>query len=487
MNTKPILSLFPGIDLLSKPFTQNGFCVVKGPDIAFGEDIKNFVAAPAVFEGIIGGSPCHDFSSLNRNNPSGEGIKMINEFIRCVLDADVDWFLFENVPRVPNIRIEGYKIQRFELDLGWYEDYTRLRHFQFGCKNGRMLNPPKLKLRPNIKGGCVTATGDPRTFRQMCDIQGLSRDFDLPHFSESGKKTMVGNGVPLKLGSVLVELILKDYYGHKSKIVPFKRNVRRCKCKCGREVIGKKLYYSAACRKRVSRARKKAVVTTPADASNYLGSKNGAGVKEKIINLIPPHLTYIEGFLGTGIIMRTKRPALQQYAIDLNQTMLDQFSPDFKVNKICTDVLKFLREYPYEGVEFIYLDPPYLTDTRSSNIRYEFEYSYSDHKRLLDLLIKLEAPILISGYASELYDTTLADWNREEFTTMSRGGPKTEVLWWNYDLKLKHDTQFTGSNKTERQAIARKVNRWKNKFRGLPVEQQHVILHEFVKSFKPKQ
>lgn len=33
---------------------------------------------------------------------------------------------------------------------------------------------------------------------------------------------------------------------------------------------------------------------------NYLGGKNGSGVYQAIINLLPPHDTYIEGFLGTG-------------------------------------------------------------------------------------------------------------------------------------------------------------------------------------------
>ena len=37
----------------------------------------------------------------------------------------------------------------------------------------------------------------------------------------------------------------------------------------------------------------------------YPGGKNGAGVYQTLINLIPPHDTYIETYLGGGAIMRS--------------------------------------------------------------------------------------------------------------------------------------------------------------------------------------
>jgi hypothetical protein len=43
----------------------------------------------------------------------------------------------------------------------------------------------------------------------------------------------------------------------------------------------------------------------------YAGGKNGAGVYQTIINLMPPHDVYIEPFLGGGAIMRQKRPAVR--------------------------------------------------------------------------------------------------------------------------------------------------------------------------------
>ena len=43
-----VLSIFPGIDLLGRAFENEGFCVVRGPDLLWGGDIKNYVGR--VFE-----------------------------------------------------------------------------------------------------------------------------------------------------------------------------------------------------------------------------------------------------------------------------------------------------------------------------------------------------------------------------------------------------------------------------------------------------
>jgi len=260
-----ILSLFPGVDLFSKPFEQRGFCVVRGPDILLGQDIRDFHVPEGVFAGVIGGSPCQEFSALNRNEPTGYGLEMLNEYKRIVLEASPKWWLLENVARVPDLKIKGYSWQRFPLNLAWYTDCSRLRHFQFGSKNGAKLTPPiyTTKETPN---SAATAS-DERSFAQLKQLQGLPDDFDLPSFTVEGKKRAVGNGVPLALGQVLADLVDRDYYGvtepvrlsvtHRElKAVTDQVNLSvTCNCGCGAALVGRQLYASPTCRKRAERKR----------------------------------------------------------------------------------------------------------------------------------------------------------------------------------------------------------------------------------------
>ena len=37
-----VLSLFPGIGLLDMAFEEEGFCVVRGPDLLWGGDVRSF-------------------------------------------------------------------------------------------------------------------------------------------------------------------------------------------------------------------------------------------------------------------------------------------------------------------------------------------------------------------------------------------------------------------------------------------------------------
>ena len=59
-----ILSIFPGVDLLGRAFEEKGYSVVRGPDLIYGGDIRSFRVDPDLFEGVIGGPPCPDFSLL---------------------------------------------------------------------------------------------------------------------------------------------------------------------------------------------------------------------------------------------------------------------------------------------------------------------------------------------------------------------------------------------------------------------------------------
>ena len=56
-----VLSVFPGLGLFDYAFEQEGFCVVRGPDLLWGGDIRSFHPPPA-FAGVIGGPLCQSVS-----------------------------------------------------------------------------------------------------------------------------------------------------------------------------------------------------------------------------------------------------------------------------------------------------------------------------------------------------------------------------------------------------------------------------------------
>lgn len=95
--------------------------------------------------------------------------------------------------------------------------------------------------------------------------------------------------------------------------------------------------------------------------------------------------------------------------------------------------LEVIERFNYPQV-FMYLDPPYLLDTRSAGRKqYKDEMTDEDHKELLQVLQKSQAKIMISGYASELYEEYLKDWRKIAFQSCSEmGHRRTEIVWMNY-------------------------------------------------------
>lgn len=254
-----VLSIFPGIDLLGRAFEEKGFCVVRGPDLLWGGDIRQFHPPSGVFWGIIGGPPCQDFSGLRRSDPTGYGEEMLQEFIRIVTVATPEWWLMENVARVPDCDApgSGYLTQRLDINQGWYSDQTRLRHIQFGSRSGRLLNVTRRRVT-GIEGAALA--NDSRPFRELCRLQGLPDNFDLPPFLAVAKKRAVGNGVPIEMGLALAQAVIDAYAGKVTVQLNFQGGITRtdvCKCGCGRPVTGKAEYFDYSCRKRAQRNREK--------------------------------------------------------------------------------------------------------------------------------------------------------------------------------------------------------------------------------------
>jgi len=261
----------------------------------------------------------------------------------------------------------------------------------------------------------------------------------------------------------------------------------------------------------------------------YPGGKEGAGVYQTIINLMPAHARYFEPFLGGGAILRHKLPAGENVGIDVDPQVLANFSADIaettetdppppflpggagparqksragprsgrnlissdprgfiarpgeprrQLELFCTDALPFLQNHTFGPSDLIYCDPPYLHSTRASAKIYRHEMTDLQHWKLLTILQDLPCMVMISGYWSELYAHRLAAWHATSYQAMTRGGtPRQEWLWCNFPRPLKlHDYTYTGANFRQRERIKRKINRWVNRLAKLPETERRAIL-----------
>ena len=208
----------------------------------------------------------------------------------------------------------------------------------------------------------------------------------------------------------------------------------------------------------------------------YFGSKATSGLCQAIIALMPPHDTYIESHLGGGAIMQRKPPAARNIGIDLNERALSRFQCPYSVELVHAHAHRFLADFPYQGRELVYCDPPYLHATRSSDRRYRFEYEEPDHLELLTLLKKLPCQVILSGYPSALYDEHLGGWRSLELQVMNQAGVRTEKLWFNFTPDRVHWARYAGKNFTDRQRIKRKAESWGRRYRALPPGERLAVL-----------
>ncbi|WP_299940153.1 DNA adenine methylase [uncultured Microbulbifer sp.] len=213
----------------------------------------------------------------------------------------------------------------------------------------------------------------------------------------------------------------------------------------------------------------------------YLGSKAASGAYQAIIASMPPHDTYIETHLGSGAIMLRKPKAARSIGIDLDGSVIKGFSGGEAFELYNMDAGEYLNSFDYStaGRVLIYADPPYIHSTRTSRKRYNHEYSDDDHRRLLLLLLRLSqsgVAVMISGYPSSLYDDLLPDWRTSEFQVMTRGGPRTEKLWFSFDSDSSSWATYAGLNYTDRQRIKRKAKRWASNYEKLPASERLAIL-----------
>lgn len=233
----------------------------------------------------------------------------------------------------------------------------------------------------------------------------------------------------------------------------------------------------------------------------YPGGKNGSGVYQKIINQLPPHRVYIEGFLGHGAIMRYKRPAEINVGIDRDPAVLAAWRSGTVANGdtvhrqditlINGDAISWIKEnfYKLTPDTLIYLDPPYLFDVRSSKRSlYTCEMGdEAEHRAMIEAVIDAPCMVAISGYRSALYDKLLHTWRTVTYNTTNRAGkPVTEWLWLNYpEPQALHDYRYLGENFRERERITRQKKRWIKRLERMDTLQRYALTAAIAEMSEP--
>lgn len=228
------------------------------------------------------------------------------------------------------------------------------------------------------------------------------------------------------------------------------------------------------------------------DNNSYTGSKGAFGMCEFLINNIPEHQGYYEVFAGSAKLFENKIIAKQSNVlVELDNTQTDILRKKYGdiASVFWDDAYIFLKDrlFFFTRKDFIYLDPPYPASSRKSKAPlYKCEMlEDSQHRKLLQLIKKIDANIMISTRRNRLYDTMLKGWYKKEFLTADRGGAAYEVIYMNYDISQMelHQYDYIGNGSIDRQRIKRKAQRTLNKIVELPFHERSFILQEIVKKY----
>lgn len=220
MSAPLVLSLFPGLGFLDTAFEQEGFCVVRGPDLLWGGNVRSFHPPRDRFDGVIGGPPCQSFSPIGNVNRArwGAGAVMpdqIPQFRRVVMECGTPWWLMENSTHAYEPFPCSYYL---ELDASWLGERQARRRGFWSNLPLRVVTPALVPAdagseRAVSGAGSVDWKGSrakepQRSLADMLELQGFPRDMldDCP-FTVAAAKKAVGNGVPLPMGRAVARAV----------------------------------------------------------------------------------------------------------------------------------------------------------------------------------------------------------------------------------------------------------------------------------------
>lgn len=267
-------------------------------------------------------------------------------------------------------------------------------------------------------------------------------------------------------------------------------------------------------------------------STSYPGGKGQ--IVRQLINEIPPHSTYVAAFAGRDAIARHKRPSARTVLADLDVDVLGtwQAVPDLSPGQASggengevadgrgvelwnccgIDWLRFTfaldlasspksatlptvtspateyfvaqsghaRVSPVAAMKysgwFVYLDPPYLMETRRGGDLYRYELK--DHGRLIKTALELPCPVMISGYWSEQYAAAFQDWRHITVNAVDRcGNVREEWVWMNYPEPIElHDDRYFGRTANDRYKSKLKISRMVARLKSMSHSERSAVI-----------
>lgn len=229
LNGQLVLELFPGAGMFGRAFESWGACVVRGPDVLYGHDVKCFKGILGKFDGIIAGPPCQFASTASMGTSKAENL--IPEFLRIVEECKPTWAVMENVREAkPYAPDWDYTFLR-DWDCGGFTH--RRRGFWFYGMDAppkpakRQGTPQYSILASSWKGGhTLKSMHKYVTPQQASRLQGFPDLADDIIRNQPGRLNkhgqyqgvtkrsrnvmaihMLGNGVPFALGSYVASYV----------------------------------------------------------------------------------------------------------------------------------------------------------------------------------------------------------------------------------------------------------------------------------------
>jgi site-specific DNA-cytosine methylase len=248
LNGVLVLELFPGAGLFGRAFESLGACVVRGPDILWGGDIRNFKGRTDAFDVVIGGPPCQTFSRAAINGT--KAVNLIPEFVRVVEECRPKIAVMENVREARAAAPEwDYTFVR-DWDCGGLT-HRRRGFWFYGCD--APLQPNKRPGQPEYS--VLASSWNKRGMKRMHGHTGLAaceaarlQGFNgldekikaaqpgwITERSSSGLSErarevlavhMLGNGVPMAMGLFVARHVALCLMAQKTKIIELKTDLK---------------------------------------------------------------------------------------------------------------------------------------------------------------------------------------------------------------------------------------------------------------------